>query len=98
MVARRPVGTAFEEAVRVGHAALCEGEAVEHREAVEPVVHGTAADLPLRRAGANQRSLEPARKLALHGEAVDVRLLVERIEAAVGGGDGSAGDRAHHAS
>ena len=72
---------------------------MQHREAVEPVVHGAVADLPLGRAGANQRSLEPGRKLALHGEAVEMRLLLERIEAAAGGGDGgSVGDRAHHAS
>jgi hypothetical protein len=34
---------------------------VEHREAVEPVVHGGSAGLPFRGAGADQRPREPAR-------------------------------------
>ncbi len=99
LVARRAVGAALEEAIRVGNLAAREREAVQHREAVDPMVHGAVADHPLGRAGANQRSPEPGRKLAPHGEAVEMRLLLERIEAAAGVGEGgSVRDRAHHAS
>ena len=88
LVARRAIGAALEEAIGVGNVAVREREAVQHREAVEPMVHGSIADLPFGRAGAKQRSLEPGRKLAPHGETVEMRLLLERIEAAAGVGEG----------
>src|SRR5207249_6463145 len=99
LVASGPVGAALQEAIRVGDIAPGEREAVQHREAVEPVVHAAIADLPFRRARAKQGSLKPGGKLTLDRESREVSLVVERIEAVAGGGAGGAvSDGAHRAS
>ena len=61
------VGLGLEEAVGVGDLPAGDREAVEHREAVEPVVHPLLADLPLRGPGPDQGAREPVGKLALRG-------------------------------
>ncbi len=80
-LARGAIGVRLEKAARVGDLAAGDREAVQHREAVEPVVHRALADLPLRRAGAQQRALEPAGERPLDGQARDAGLVVERLEA-----------------
>jgi hypothetical protein len=55
-------------AVAVRHAPVGEREAVQQREAVEPVVDRGAPDVELRRARADQRTAEPVGQRTLHVE------------------------------
>ena len=60
---------------------MADREAVQHREAVEPVAHALLADLELGRAGAQQRSPEPGGQLAAQRQLVDGHLVIQRREA-----------------
>ena len=75
-----PVGAALQVAPAIGDTSAGDREAVEHREAVEPVVHPARAHLEAGRPGAQQRPLKPRRQLAEHGQLVDHALLLERGE------------------
>jgi hypothetical protein len=59
------LGAALQEPVAVGHVAVAEGEAVQHRQAVEPVAKRLFPGLELRRAGAQQRAAQPGGELAV---------------------------------
>src|SRR5262245_8127339 len=50
---------------------------MQHREPVEPVIDGLLAEVPARRAGAQQAAAQPLGKLALQLELVDRDLVVE---------------------
>ena len=69
-------GFAFEETVGVANAAVHEGEAVQHRQPVKPVIIGSGSNLELG-PGAQQRAFEPGRKLALYRQ--DNRSGVSRV-------------------
>ena len=59
-------GFALEETVGVGNAAILEGEAVQHRQPIKPVIIGSGSYLELRGPGAQQRAIEPGGKRALY--------------------------------
>jgi hypothetical protein len=75
------VGDAVDEAAAVGDPAVAEPEAVQHGEAVEPVVEPARADLELRGRHAHQGAAQPGGQLAGDRQAVDRRLLLEAREA-----------------
>jgi hypothetical protein len=59
-------GFAFEETVGVADGAAREGEAVQHRQPVKPVIVGSVSNLELGGAGTQQRAFEPGWKPALN--------------------------------
>ncbi len=77
---RGPVGAALQVAPAVGHASAFDREAVEHRQAVEPVAHLVRSHLEAGRPGPQQRTHQPRRQLAADGELIDHALLLERGE------------------
>ncbi len=76
----RPVGLGVEEAAAVGDLAVGESEAVECREAVEPMAEPPVPHLELRRRHAHQSTREPRGHVTLHRESVDRGLLLLGLE------------------
>ncbi len=75
------VGVAADEAALVGDLPVGEAEAVEHGQAVEPVVDPPLAHLELGGRHAHERAAEPGGQRAAHGQALHRRLLLEALEA-----------------
>ena len=74
-LARSAIGAALEVAVAVADGPPRDGEAMQHREPVEPVAHALLADLEPGRAGAQQRPLQPHGDLAAQLELIEDGLL-----------------------
>src|SRR5207248_2284058 len=74
----------LQKAVRVGDLASREREPVKHRQPVEPMLHHALTNLPLGRAGPQQHSLKPVRKLPAHPQTLELKLLLQRIEPSAG--------------
>jgi hypothetical protein len=66
LLARGAVVAALQEAVAVRSVPVGDREAVQHRQAVEPVVQALLGHLELRRPGAQQRALQPPWQLTTH--------------------------------
>ena len=72
-----------EEPVAVADPAALEGEGVEHRQAVEPVVELLLADLEKGRAVTEQGSGQPARQFAVEVDGRQEGFVLERLESEV---------------
>ena len=59
---------AAQEAIGVGRVTAFEGKAMQHRQAVEPMIVGAVSHLELGGAGAEQGACKPGRQLALDDE------------------------------
>ena len=67
-VDRLQIRAAPEEPVCIGDTPAGEAEAVQHGEAVKPVVIGVAADFELRRSGSHKRARKPRRHMSANGQ------------------------------
>ena len=85
---RRAERLALEKAVGIAHGAIGKRKAMQHRQAIEPMIIGSCANLEFGRPGAEQRTLQPGRERAVDGERNGVaRLSRQRAEAcAIGKG------------